>query len=203
MTLPAAPACSCGTTGTAHRHDCAFARWAVANSGKRAEGPPPDGLGRRRRHRATRTEQRGIVFASRFEAAVFARLCYRRDAVKGAALLRQAHFDLWSAWHPGMGKPLVFTPDFLLLLPRSADALEPEALDDDVGARAGGHWVERMLDLAQVEVHEAKAPRKLESRDYVVRLAAFRALHPFLPVFVWRSDRGALTPQRLADLEEV
>ena len=197
-----APACTCssGSEAGTHRSTCAFARWAVANQGRAREGLS-DGLGRRNRHQtAKRTEARGIRFASGLEARTFERLMQRRDALPGSLLLRQPHFDLWASWRAGMGKPLIFTPDFLLGLPRDVRALEPEEQLDDVGARTGGTWVERVLSLWDVEVHEAKAPRKLESRDYVPRLAAFRAAHASIPVFVWRSAGAAVEPERLADL---
>lgn len=202
----ATPACTCGngTTAGSHRSSCAVARWALAHARERSNAPggAPDPIGRRGRFKAKRTEERGITFASGLEALVFRRLCQRREDIPGALLLRQPRFDLWASWTPGMGKPLVFTPDFLLVVPRDVLAMEPEALDDDVGARTGGAWTSRHCALWDIEVHEAKGARGLESRDYVPRLAAFRAAHPRVPVFVWRAAGAAADPTRLADLEQ-
>ena len=61
-------------------------------------------------------------------------------------------------------------------------------------------WTEKLVQLFDVEVHEAKGPRGLESRDYAPRLAAFRAQHPNVPVFVWRKRGGRLVHEQLRNL---
>lgn len=122
--------------------------------------PALDGLGR---SRGVLTTVRGIGFRTRLEALVATRL-WELEEAKGAAagvIVRQVRFDLWTSWAPGMGAPLRFTPDFLVLRP------------------------------GVLEVHEAKGPKVAESRDFVTRLAAFRAMLPWARVTIWRRDKEA------------
>ena len=134
-----------------------------------------DGLGRPKRgrlgQRGVLSYFRGVGFRSRLESLVYERLWQLEEArPDGGGILRNPHYDLWGSWRLGMGKPLIFTPDFQVT--RSV-------------LSAGG------LLVTAIEVHEAKGPRALESRDYVARLAAFRAAFPWLPFTVWRRDKAA------------
>lgn len=178
------PDCTCGQAsrgpGAGHRLSCAIV--AAAGIGRRdspaAGGSAPprgfevprgpvvtpapalDGLGR---SRGVLTTVRGIGFRTRLEALVATRL-WELEEAKGAAagvIVRQVRFDLWTSWRPGLGAPLRFTPDFVVLRP------------------------------GVLEVHEAKGPKVAESRDFVTRLAAFRAMLPWAPVTIWRRDREA------------
>lgn len=200
--------CTCGArllaVAGSHTSNCAFALHALrALGGKPAQARGSvDGLGRRSRHQTARpTEVCGIVLRSALEAEVFRRLRIMRSTVPGAEVLRQPRFDLWRSWTQGMGKPLCFTPDFLLIRPRHVPvARELQEESDDVRGIERGVWTETALDVFQVEVHEAKTARGLESRDYPVRLAAFRAEHPTWPFFVWRREKRLVVSERLADL---
>jgi hypothetical protein len=188
----------------AHLSTCAVVRDALrAMGGKpaRATGAS-DALGRRSRHQtAVPTEVDGIRFRSGLEAEVFRRLRIMRTGAPGSEILREPRFDLWRTWRPGMGKPLCFTPDFLFVRPRHVPAaVELQEESDDVEGRERGIWVERALDLFNVEVHEAKTARGLESRDYVVRLASFRAEHPTWPITVWRREKCLVLSERLPEL---
>lgn len=182
--LSSLPPCDCSPAsrgpGAGHLLSCALARAALPRAGAAGPRPAPaaapvevprgavlavpgrlDGLGR---SRGAVTVVRGVTFRTRLEALVAQRL-WELEEAKGAAagvLLRQPRFDLWTSWTPGMGTPLRFTPDFAVLRPG-----EPFA------------------------VHEAKGPRALESRDFVARLGAFRAMLPWVPVTIWRRDREA------------
>ena len=205
------PACTCGAANgveASHQASCAWAQHALtlmgARPGRRG-GVGSDGLGLRSRHQTAKvTERRGIRFKSRLEADVFDRLWDLRARVPGSEVLRQPRFDLWRSWTPGMGRPLCFTPDFLLVRPRHvARALEVIELYDSVLAREGPGYQEKALDLFDVEVHEAKTSRGQESQDYVRGLAAFRAEHPGWPFVVWRRPahaRTGLAEERLAEL---
>lgn len=176
---------------------------------RRGQAPEPaqgnvDGLGRPSRHAtAKRTEARGLTFPSKLEAAVIEELWRRADedpAGRRRMILRQPRFDLWASWTPGMGKPLAFTPDALELTPRDVEALELEAAEDPVQGKTVGVSSPAWLELWDLTVHEAKTRRGLESRDYVPRLAAFRATYPRARVVVWRRERGQLVAEDLADL---
>lgn len=197
---PAVPPCSCGAPGGGHLPTCAYAMHALRQMGEKA----PTRTRGQGRHRASPSASCGITFRSKLEREVFDELRLRRLKVPGAEILRQPRFDLWRSWHPAMGKPLCFTPDFLLVRPRTVlGARDLEEVEDDVRGRDGLAWVSKDLDLFEVEVHEAKTARRLESRDYPVRLAAFRAEHPTWPVFEWRRPEGkrtAMTCDRLPDL---
>lgn len=183
MTLPA---CSCGAAagrrpGGSHALSCAMIRAALGREPAAAPSGPArstgasivpvvapavgrlDGLGRAR---GVVTVVRGIRVRTRLEALVFEHLLSREEAVAAAGrtpgvVLRQPRFDLWRSWAPGMGTPLRFTPDFAVLRP------------------------------GVLEVHEAKGPAAVESRDFVVRLAAFRAMLPWATVTIWRRDKAA------------
>lgn len=184
---------------------------ALAMSG--GLGPSPaaalDPIGRKKRApRGRAHEARGIRFPSLVEAEVFLEMHRRAAARRGAFVLRHPVFDLWPSWTEGMGAPQRFTPDFLLVAPRDVRALEPEHLEDDLGHLEGGGWAERMLALFDVEVHEAKPPRRprnateaqrvqLESRDYVVRLGVWRAAWPTVPFSRWSRVQGRLVEERL------
>lgn len=152
--------------------------------GRDGIGRPPPARARSSR-RGVPTRHRGIVFRSFLEAETLARLWGEADAFPGTVVLRAPRFDLWASWAEGMGRPLTFTPDAMVVRPRAPTSGASER-------------------LALLEVHEAKTPRGLESRDYAPRLAAFRAAYPWIPVFVWRREgkRGAreLVRERLADL---
>lgn len=195
-----APACTCGQPSGGHVTTCPLALHALRQVG----GKAPARTRGKGRYRATPSTSRGVTFRSGLEREVFDELWKRREQVPGAEILRVPRFDLWRSWREGMGKPLCFTPDFLLVRPRGVlSAREPELVDDDVTARVGTVWREADLDVFDVEVHEAKTAKRLESRDYPVRLAAFRAEHPTWPFFEWRRPEGKKTGktcERLPDL---
>lgn len=182
-----APACTCGAKGPAgHARSCDLVAYAL---GRVLEAPKAeDGLGRTKGKPKTGATWRGVWVASELERDVLEALWKGRN--EGDLLLRQPRFELWSSWRPGMGAPLRFTPDALVI--RLASMERPLELKDGEPTRRS--WA--------LEVHEAKGPRKLESRDYRPRLAAFRATYPWLPVWVWRREGGKLLATELADLED-
>lgn len=192
MTLPD---CTCGPKrtsrppGSSHALSCALALAAlgkaprkspvgsstIAPLGASTAAEVLDALGRRPRgrlgQRGRTTYSRGIGFPTRLEALVFEEL-WRLEEARGlgGGILRRPRYDLWSTWREGMGRPLCFTPDFQVARIRFEGS---------------------GLALVDVEVHEAKGPRSLESRDYVTRLAAFRSQFPWIPFTVWRRDKEA------------
>lgn len=210
--LPTAPDCNCGATpGASHARECNLVAYAL---GRVVVAPKAeDGLGRAKGKPKTGSTWRGVWVASELERDVLEELDgivlrARRLEGRAAWIIRQPHFDLWSSWKPGMGKPLQFTPDALVVYgPRTPRA----TLEVLAGHRLPGpgekiprvHEADLARDVLQVvEIHEAKGPRKLESRDYRPRLAAFRATYPSWPVFVWRKAKGQLVVEQLADLKE-
>ena len=172
-----APACSCGAKGSkGHARECALVAYALGRTQEPQEAE--DALGRTKGKPKTGETRDGVWFASKLEADVFDELRRLVGNHRGV-IIRQPRFDLWASWRPGMGKPLAYTPDFLEVW-GSGSSENP--------------W--------RLRVHEAKGPRKLESRDYRPRLAAFRASYPWLPVVVWRRHGLGLARQPLADLED-
>lgn len=217
-----APACTCsGGRSGSHARSCALALYALGHSApassaasQGAQGAQGalalDGLGRRdgkappsRHGTAERAVARGRTFRSRLERDVIARLWLEAEADKSrpTLVIREPVIDLFQLWTEGMGVPLKWKPDALVLRPRHIRALEPESASDPVRGVEGGTWCERWLDLWEAEVHEAKTKRGLESRDYVLRLAAFRAAWPRIPVYVWRRVKGQLVVEELGPLK--
>lgn len=215
MTLPP---CSCGaaTLGPAGRHtlSCDLVKHALGRGASsatsattspvdRATGRDVDGadrLSQKTRPAAERIEGREIGFRSKLERDMLLELWHQADASDPRALvIREPMLDLWGLWSPGMGTPMRWRPDALVLTPlvleRPPDVLR--GVPDPLGPCMGGGaqpvaW--------QPAIHEAKSPRRLASRDYQPRLAAFRAAFPWIPVWVWRRVQGRLEAQRLPSL---
>lgn len=201
--------CTCGADeGKRRNHDpraCALVLEAMGRlpghqpppAPPRLQPDPPLPLRKpKSRHQAAkRTVRRGLTFRSKVEADMTEQLWLRADA-EGGLVIRQPRMDLWASWAPGAEKPPTWTPDALYV-----------CLHRDL---AGGPV--RMASPAefawQVEVHEAKTARGLESQDYKPRLAAFRAANPHVRVYVWRREGGRLASEllppyaQLDDLEQ-
>lgn len=164
-----------------------------------SDGREVDGLGRKERKTrhaaARRAEAREVTFRSKLERDVLEELWRRAEAVDPQALVvREPMMDLFGLWKPGMGTPLRWRPDALMLWPGQLSR-EPDVIR--------GHWQRpegHHLFAWLPEVHEAKTKRTLESRDYVLRLAAFRAAFPMVPVYVWRRHKGQIVPELLRRL---
>lgn len=142
---------------------------------KGGAAPPPDKRPKQFA-RAKPTVVNGFRFASKTEATLYRSLLLRQRSTPGSILLRQVRFDLPALAapvedidKPDTAKPETWTPDFLFIEP---------AGDPPVWA---------------IEVHEAKGTKGSESRDFTLRLRAFRLSFPNIPVTIWRTaGRGKI-----------
>lgn len=130
--------------------------------------------------KAKPTTVNGIRFASKTEAVLYRRLLLRQRGSPGSLLLRQVRFDLPALSDPDVDPenaseaPETWKPDFVFV--------DPVEISEDG------------TPLWTITVHEAKGSKGTESRDFKLRLRAFRVSYPNIPVMIWRSvGRGKIT----------
>jgi len=129
-------------------------------------------------------ESHGIRFPSRVQKKTYEAL---KIEFPKAIIIREPILDLWTL--AVNGKPGRYRPDFMVVFSSKTKPFCEDLVPGGI-----------VVDLMEVQIHEAKGSKGAESRDWRVRAAAALNEYPFIPMYVWRSSGKTVSRVDLKEL---